>query len=54
MFSKYNMTNQTATSKFMYKFTQGNHLSVLHDKILVFYTPKYATFPTITFFYPSV
>ena len=52
MFSKYNMTNQTATSKFMYNITQGNRLSVLYDKI--FYAPKYPKCTTITFFYPSV
>ena len=31
---------------------EGNHLSVLHDKILIFYALKYPKFITITF-YPS-
>ena len=39
----------TATSEFMFNVTQGNHLSVLYDKIPEFYALKYPKFTTITF-----
>ena len=40
----------TATSEFIYNVTQGNYLSILYDKIPVFYAQKYPKFTTLTFY----